>query len=221
MTERTAGAARQLTSRERQPRCLRWIDIGGEVGDARRVAREDRDKWDARYSGESIEERNAPAWIEAIDLPRAGRALDVAAGSGRIAVWAARRGLHVVAVDVSPIGLALARERARREGLSLATIALDLEEEPLPEGPFELITCFHYRQPSLWTAMKARLAPGGLLVAELPTVTNLERHAHPSERWLVQPGELLAWAEGLEIVVHDEGWHGDRHVARLAARAPG
>ncbi len=181
------------------------------------MAREDREKWDARYASEAVEERAAPAWMEALDLPVSGRALDVAAGSGRLALWMARRGLEVTAVDVSPVGLALARRRA--EGLSLETVELDLEESPLPEGPFDLVTCFHYEQASLWPQMKARLAPGGLLVAETLTTTNLERHAHPSRRWLVTPGELRARAEGLELVSYDEGWRDHRHVARLVARS--
>ena len=184
------------------------------------MATEDRAKWDARYAQGSTGE--APAWIDALDLalPETGRALDVASGAGRIALWAARRGLAVTAVDVSPVGLAIARDTAATEGLSLETIAMDLEESELPEGPFALITCFHYRQPSLWPAMKARLAPGGVLLAEVLTVTNLERHAHPSRRWLAEPGELLALAAGLEILFHREAWEDDRHPARLVARAP-
>lgn len=182
------------------------------------MSSEDRAKWDARYARRSVGE--APAWIDALELPARGRALDVASGSGRIALWAARRGLDVTAVDVSPVGLAIAADAAAKEGLSIATIALDLEHDPLPEGPFALITCFHYRQPSLWPAMKARLAPGGVLLAEVLTVTNLERHAHPSRRWLAEPNELLALASGLEILSYREDWEDDRHAARIVTRAP-
>lgn len=182
------------------------------------MASEDRAKWDARHARARTGE--APRWLETLELPREGRALDVAAGTGRLALFAARRGLAVTAVDISPVGLAIAERAAAGEGLSLDTIALDLEETPLPEGPFALITCFHYRQPSLWPAMKARLAPGGVLLAELFTVTNLERHAHPSRRWLSPPNELLALAEGLETITYREGWFDDRHTARLAARRP-
>jgi len=52
-------------------------------------------------------------------------------------------------------------------------------------------------------------------------VTNLERHASPSRRFLVETGELELWARGLtlEIVVAREGWTPDgRHEAELVAR---
>jgi 2-polyprenyl-3-methyl-5-hydroxy-6-metoxy-1,4-benzoquinol methylase len=183
------------------------------------MATGDRAKWDARYAQGSAGE--APAWIDApdLELPRGGRALDVAAGSGRIALWAARRGLEVTAVDVSPVGLAILSSAAAREGLAIETVQVDLEQAELPAGPFSLITCFHYHQPSLWPALRSRLAPGGVVLAELLTVANLERHPHPSRRWLSRPNELLDLAAaGLHVVFYREGWIEDRSVARLLAR---
>jgi SAM-dependent methyltransferase len=178
------------------------------------MATVDREKWDALYA-DAREPGQPPRWLErfAEQLPRAGSALDLAAGSGRIARWAAERGLETLAVDISPVGLArIAHPRVR-------TLAWDLEHDRLPAGPFALITLFNYRQPSLQPAVHAALAPGGFLIAELATVTNLERHAHPSRRWLAEPGELSAFAAGLEIVSYEEGWLDDRHTARLVARS--
>ncbi len=182
----------------------------------------DRDKWDARHAV-ADEPAEAPSWLDELDaeLPREGRALDVAAGRGRIALWAARRWLDVTAADISPVGLERAREAASREGLTLRTQALDLEEEPLPDGPFAWISCFHYRQPALWPAMIARLAVGGVLVAEIATVQNLERHAHPSRRFLAEPNELLRAASDLHVVHYREGWEDDRCTARLVAKRAG
>jgi len=185
------------------------------------VADADRERWDARYraGGGGMD---APAWLTPLadELPSGGRALDVAAGAGRLSLWLARRGFDVLAVDISPVGLALARGAAASEGFDVQTRAMDLEREPLPFGPFELIACFHYRQRSLWPLLAARLAPGGVFVAELATVKNLERHAHPSRRWLAEPNELLRACRELEIAYYREGWVGDRHLARLVATRP-
>lgn len=180
----------------------------------------DRVKWDERYSKPGPWQRPAPGWLTELDgeLPHAGLGLDVAAGAGRIAVWLARRGLEVMAVDISPVGLALAREAARDEGVKVKTLVRDLSESPLPDGPFAAIACFHYRQVDLFPQLRARLVPGGVLIMECVTQRNLERHDRPSARWLVESNELLHAAQGLEVFYYREGWLGDQHLARLAAR---
>jgi SAM-dependent methyltransferase len=184
------------------------------------VAEEDREKWDKRYaSGEHVRGQ-APGWLRELDteIPAAGLALDVAAGTGRVAVWLARRGLEVVAVDISPVGLALARETAADEGVRLETVVADLERAPLPAGPFDVVACFHYRQRDLFAPIRERLRAGGVVLVELPTVRNQERHATPSARWLAEPNELLKDLAGLSVLYYREGWFGDRHLARMVAR---
>jgi 2-polyprenyl-3-methyl-5-hydroxy-6-metoxy-1,4-benzoquinol methylase len=184
------------------------------------MSEEDREKWDQRYaSGEHVRSQ-APGWLRDLDdeLPAEGRALDVAAGTGRVSVWLARRGLDVTAIDVSPIGLALAREAAADEAVKIKTAVVDLEKDPLPEGPFDIVACFHYRQRGLWSSLKSALRPGGMIVAELPTVRTLERSTRPSARWLAETNELLRDLSGLTLIYYRERWAADRHVARLAAR---
>jgi len=128
------------------------------------------------------------------------------------------RGLDVVCADVSPVGLAVARERAAAAGVALRTMAVDLETEPLPPGPFELIVAIDFLHRLLLTAVPDALAAGGLFVMAQPTRTNLTRNAHPSARFLLDDGELPRLVVGLEVVRYDEGWFGDRHEACLVAR---
>jgi SAM-dependent methyltransferase len=182
----------------------------------------DREHWDARYREASHSGGPAPDWLASAvpGFPESGRALDVAAGRGRIALWLAARGLRVLAADVSPVGLEQARAAARESGLALETLTIDLERESLPAGPFELISCFHYLQRDLFPALIERLAPGGWLCCEIATVGNLERHAHPSRRFLLEAGELPRLCAPLEIAHSAEGWFDDRCVARVIARRP-
>lgn len=184
------------------------------------MAEEDRVKWDQRWAAERDLPRSVPPWVAELDheLPRAGRCLDVAAGAGRLAVAMARRGLEVTAVDISPVGLALAREAARDEGLKLQTVVRDLEREGLPPGSYELVCCFHYRQPGLFPAIRDALAIGGVVLAEIATVRSLEKQPSRTARWLAEPNELLRCCEGLEVVAYREGWFGDKHLARVCAR---
>jgi SAM-dependent methyltransferase len=180
------------------------------------MADSDREKWDARR-GVHRAPAPAPAWLAEVEplVPRTGRALDLASGSGRVALWAAGRGLDVLAIDMSVVGL------ARVSHPRIAVLQRDLEQDAqLPTAAFALVTLFNYRQPSLAAAVHAALEPGGVFVAELATVKNLERHAHPSRRWLAELGELEAFASGLELIRYDEGWHADRHTVRLVARRP-
>lgn len=192
------------------------------------MGRFDRDKWDERYRARRLEPRSpqASSWLDDIAdaLPRTGRALDVAGGAGRNGLWLARHGLDTTVADVSPVGLALAAERAKAEGLRLHTLEVDLAEAPFPAGPWDVIASFLYLQRPLFPAMVDALSPGGWLVFLQPTVTNLERHAKPPRRFLLEPGELAALLAPLpiEIVRLEETWHASgHHEARLLARRPG
>jgi SAM-dependent methyltransferase len=184
------------------------------------VAAGDRERWDASFRAGGHRGEAPPSWLEAFDaeLPRAGRALDVAAGTGRIARFWAARGLESLAVDVSGEALRLARAAAEQAGLRLETRELDLEREPLPGGRFAAISCFHYLQRDLLPQLRERLTPGGVLVCEIATLRNLERHAKPSARFLLEPGELRALCAGLELVSYTEEWRDGSFLARAVAR---
>ena len=182
----------------------------------------DQQRWDQRYEERGARPREHAAFLDSAAelLPREGRALDVAGGDGRNALWLAARGLGVTVADVSPVGLSHARELARQEGLELETVALDLTRDPLPPGPFELVLCFHYLQRELFPAFVEALAPGGLLLFSQPTQLNLERHSKPSARFLLEPGELPSLIPpALEVVRLEEDWLEEgRHEARVIAR---
>jgi len=186
------------------------------------MAIEDRERWNARYGDEGAPA--APrAFLAGLDdvLPRSGRALDVAGGAGVNAVWLARRGLEVTIVDVSDVALRLAADAASEAGVPLAALRMDLEAEPLPEGPWDVIVCTYFLHRPLLAAFPAALAPGGWLVFAHATRKNLERHARPGLRHLLEDGELGSLVSGLEVMRLAEGWFEEgRHEARLVARRP-
>jgi tellurite methyltransferase len=190
------------------------------------VADDDRERWNDRYRGRAPGE-GAPsdfvAWLEGV-LPSAGRALDVAGGAGADAVLLAERGLAVTLLDVSDEALRLARDRATAHGVTLSTVRLDLEAEPPPAGPWDVVLVRHYLQRPLLPRLGGLLAPGGLLCVCIATRRNLERHPRPSARFLLEPGELPGLVPGLEIVRWVEDWTHEgpegRHEARLVARVP-
>jgi hypothetical protein len=121
-------------------------------------------------------------------------------------------------VDISAVGLQLAQRSAELQGLTIETMVADLETDPLPQGGFQVITCFRYWQPELFPAIRARLSDGGILLAEVVTKQNLERHDHPSSRYLAEPESLRTICHPMEIVYYQEGWVDDWASARVVAR---
>ena len=184
------------------------------------MARGDRERWNARYA-EEVELPEPSAFLLSLDaiLPRRGRALDVAGGSGRNAVWLARRGLEVTLADVSDVALERAARAAAAAGVPLATVRLDLEAGPPPAGPWDLVVCTYFLHRPLLAALPAVLAPGGLLVVAHATRTNLTRHPRPGPDHVLEDGELPGLVRGLEVVRSEEGWlESGRHEARLVGR---
>lgn len=187
------------------------------------VGQGDRERWNARWRERANVALLPSPWLTSLDemLPRVGRALDVAGGAGRHALWLARRGLDVTLVDVSDEGLALAAVTASAERLAVRLVELDLESEPLPTGPWDVIVCVHYLQRSLFPAFAASLTPGGLLVFSQATEKNLERNPQPPRAYLLVDGEAPQLVAGLDIIAYEEGWQEEgRHEARLVARRP-
>jgi SAM-dependent methyltransferase len=153
-------------------------------------------------------------------LPDAGRALDVAGGTGRNAIWLAQRGWDVTIADISDVALAFAVERAESQDVLVGTSLTDLGTDPLPEGPWDLVLLFHYLDRDLLTCVTEALRPGGVLIGALATVTNLERNDRPPLPYLLEDGELPGLMGDLDLVRYEEGWQDDRHDARFVARKP-
>jgi len=184
------------------------------------MAEADRLKWNDRYRARATQNEQPDGLLIALDdlLPRQGRAIDVAGGAGRNALLLVRRGLDVTLADISDAALKIANEQAVAAGLTLRTVAVDLEAEPFPAGPWDLILCVDYLWRPLFGEFPRVLAPGGLLVVRHPTVSNLQRHDRPGPQYLLEDRELPDLVPDLEILRYEEGWQEGRHDARLFAR---
>jgi ubiquinone/menaquinone biosynthesis C-methylase UbiE len=103
-----------------------------------------RDAWDAVAPG--FDEFTTPVTmafgeeiLSRIDISPGTRVLDVAAGSGALAIPAARRGANVVGVDISPAMIERLRARARAEGLSnLEVLVMDGHALELEDATFDI-----------------------------------------------------------------------------------
>lgn len=81
----------------------------------------DKDAWNERYGTEELIWRADPNrfLVEEVEDLKPGRALDLACGEGRNAVWLASKGWDVVGVDFSSAGLAKARRLAADRGVEV------------------------------------------------------------------------------------------------------
>lgn len=88
-------------------------------------------------------EKNAEEFIARLELKPGARVLDVACGSGNLAIPAARAGAIVTGVDIATNLLEQARVRAESEGLTIQFDEGDAENMPYPDGSFdEVVTMF-------------------------------------------------------------------------------
>ncbi|NJP99705.1 class I SAM-dependent methyltransferase [Streptomyces zingiberis] len=90
----------------------------------------DAEAWDERYRGTELVWAAGPNRFVAAELAGlpAGRAVDLAAGEGRNAVWLAERGWEVDALDFSPVALAKADRLAAERGVAIRTVRADLTD---------------------------------------------------------------------------------------------
>ena len=184
-----------------------------------RAGRTDRNHWNQRYAERPWPDEPSP-WLVANAelLPEPGSALDVAGGTGRNAVWLASQGWDVTIADVSDVALAMATDRAETLDVPLRMHLTDLNSDPFPEGPWDLVMLFHYLDRALLPDLTASLRSGGMLIGALATVSNLERNPRPPLAYVLEDGELPALMGGLELVRYQEGWQDDHHDARFVAR---
>lgn len=170
----------------------------------------ERDKvfWDTKYGTEAyIFGKEPVAFLrEHIDVLPRGKALDVAMGEGRNAVFLAKNGFEVDGCDISEIAIKKALELAKEMRVDIHAFAADLETYRLSENTYDVISCFYYLQRDLFAQMKDALKPGGMIIYETYTTENLERgfDGPKNKDYLLQPNELLHAFKDLKIIYYRE-----------------
>ncbi len=141
----------------------------------------DSASWDRRYGGRELVWTAEPNrfLVAETETLAPGRAIDLACGEGRNAIWLAERGWRTVGVDFSEVGLQKARQLAAGRGVSAEWVAADLlEYRPEPKA-FDLVLVFYLqvpaaeRQPVLQAAADA-VAPAGTFLLVAHDSSNLQ-----------------------------------------------
>ncbi|ELY60847.1 class I SAM-dependent methyltransferase [Natronococcus jeotgali] len=186
---------------------------------------DDRSRWNEKYDDPEFElpDDPIPELERRIETLPDGRALDVATGTGRNALYLAERGYDVDAVDVSDEALERARKRATERNVDVDWIRADLEEfEPEP-GTYDVITVSFFAALEHLPELKEALAPGGVLVYEhhLRSADDVEI-GPSSDRYRYRSNDLLRACLDLTILHYEERVRtvtdGSAAVATVVAR---
>lgn len=185
---------------------------------------DDRRHWDQFYSTQTYVFGKEPAAFvrENIDQLPVGKALDIAMGEGRNAVYLAKKGFRVEGVDISEVALRKARRLARENHVSIQTINADLNQYAIRPDSYDVILNIDYLQRSLIPGIKKGLRKGGVVVYENYTVEQLKNTKDKQLRrdYLLEKGELKRLFNDLEVIVYRETNDGKDARASLIARKP-
>ena len=198
---------------------------------ARGVRDDGRQRWSERHRSDAPTPPPS-AFLEravavlAADAPPAGvrRALDVACGRGRHALWLAARGWTVDAVDYALPALTALQRTARDRRLAIRCVAADVGHWRFPVARYDLVVVVSFLDRALWPALRAAVAPGGALLVETFAADPSLGAPPMNPAYLLAPGELDEVCRGWQIVARhaDVTSHHDAPIARtgVLARRP-
>jgi 2-polyprenyl-3-methyl-5-hydroxy-6-metoxy-1,4-benzoquinol methylase len=172
------------------------------------------------YAGHGTPFRDQPSGflVMAMEGRQPGKALDVAMGQGRNAVYLAEKGWQVTGFDIAGQGLAVARASAASHGVPLQAIRASVENFNYGTEEWDLIVMTYvpvdFDNALLVERIRTALKPGGLILVEMPVERRLG------------PGQLRAAFEGFEFLHYGETsgmaeWYPRAtRIANLLARKP-
>jgi SAM-dependent methyltransferase len=146
-----------------------------ELSNSEMSSNSEYERWEKRFSVPDYifgTEPNAFLKSQAHMLPKSGTALAVADGEGRNGVWLAEHGLDVLSIDWSPAALDKAQALARRRGVALRTMQVDVVKWQWPAAQYDVIVAIFIQfltpdeRRQVFAGMRNALKPGGLLLIE-------------------------------------------------------
>lgn len=188
----------------------------------------DRARWNERYRAGSHAERGHPCplltiWRDALAAEHpGGRALDVACGRGRNALFLAEAGFTVDALDVSDVAIGDARRRGAQLGLTVDWQVADLDHAALEAQAYDVVVVARYLNRARIPDLIDALRPGGTVVYEQhveldPVVDPGTPVGGPRTRgFRLRANELLRLFLGLCVRHYEEGVFRDPDGTRMA-----
>jgi 2-polyprenyl-3-methyl-5-hydroxy-6-metoxy-1,4-benzoquinol methylase len=160
--------------------------------------------------------------VDFVGLLPKGKALDIAMGEGRNALYLASQGFDVEGVDKNEEAVKACLTSAKTRGLKLIVRTVDLEKYQVSQNHYDLIICFYYLQRSLIPQIRPALKPGGMVVYETFLIDNHLQFGHPKHReFCFEHNELLNFFRDFRVLFYHEGMiEGGTAAAQIVAQKP-
>jgi len=188
----------------------------------------DQKRWDKRFGEKefALGKEPNPFLKKHIHLFLRGKALDMATGEGRNAVFLAQNGFEVDAVDISRKGLKKAQELAREKGVKMNALLVDLDHYQIEKDRYDLIANFYFLKRRLIPKIRKGLKKGGKIIFETYILEHrtLGAGGPRQAKYFLKPNELLRLFKDFRVLFYREGIfkEGGRRkaVASLIAEKP-
>jgi len=171
--------------------------------------RADQKRWDERFGRKefALGKDPNPFLKKHIHLLPRGKALDLATGEGRNAVFLAQNGFEVDAVDISEKGLKKVRALAREKGVEINTVLVDLDQYQIEKERYDLIANFYFLKRRLIPRIKKGLKKGGKVIFETYILEHrtLGVGGPKQAKYFLKPNEPLRLFKGFRIQFYREG----------------
>ncbi|MGH7794513.1 MAG: class I SAM-dependent methyltransferase [Candidatus Binatia bacterium] len=173
------------------------------------MSQDDQIRWDRQHAQSDGMEAPSSFLREIVESDvwkiAPGRALDVACGKGRNALYLASLEFEVTAIDISAVALEKGRKQAAERSLSIHWQQADLEQLQLPAAHYDLIVNINYLQRSLIANIKMALKTGGHVIFETYLIDQ-QAIGHPrNPDYLLAHNELLDHFRDFRVLGYREG----------------
>jgi len=169
----------------------------------------DKKRWDERFGRKefALGKEPNPFLKKHIYLLPKGKALDMATGEGRNAVFLAQNGFEVDAVDISEKGLRKARKLAREKGVKVNALLVDLDHYQIERERYDLIANFYFLKRRLIPKIREGLKKGGKVIFETYLLEHrkLATGGPKQAKYFLKPNELLRLFKDFRILFYREG----------------
>jgi tellurite methyltransferase len=185
------------------------------------MASDDQTRWDRQHSSSPGADQPSSYLRQILESDAwhvpPGIALDLAAGTGRNAIFLAEMGFSVVGIDISTVALEKARRRADEKSLEITWLQADLEHIELSTDAYDLIINFNYLQRSLFPQIRRALRPRGHVIFETYLIDQ-QAIGHPKNpAYLLDHNELLDHFRSFRVLCYREGKYTDGGGAAFRA----